>query len=110
MVNYNQQEQNILLYQLVGELYELVKSNLENSKFSELDAMTASILMQRHSNANEEHVAEWIEKCRQEHCGLLKKSSSTLIKRMLKSFRSALMQSVTVVNANNVTINKNYPK
>jgi hypothetical protein len=110
MVDHKNQEQSILLHQLVGQLYELIKSNLDNSKFSELDAMMISILMQRHSNADEEHVAEWIEKCRQEHRELLKKSSSALIKRVLKSFQYALMQSVTVVNANNVTINKNYPK
>ena len=110
MVNHKEQEQSILLHQLVGQLYELVESNLENSRFNEIDAMMVSILMQRHSNGDEEHVTQWIEKCRQKHVDLLKENSSALIEKVFKSFRSALTQSVTIVKANSVTINKNYRK
>ena len=109
MENHENQEAGKLLYEIVGYLYEIVRTNIENSKFSENDAMSAAILMQRHSRAEDKQVQEWIRRCRKENHKLFKESSSVLLKKINKSLVEALSQSVTVVKATNVTINKNYP-
>jgi hypothetical protein len=104
----NEHDHSKLLYELVGMLYELVSTNLENSKFSDLDVMMVSILMQRCGHEDEKQVSGWIDRCKKEHGKLLDESSPNLAKKVYKSLHSALSQSVTIVKANNVTINKNY--
>ena len=103
-------EKNKLLYEMVGMLYEIVNSDTEYSKFTETDAMIASILMQRHGNNDENSISEWITKCRIVHSELLDESSLILLKKVRKSLKAALEKSVTIVKANNVTISKNYSK
>lgn len=103
-------ENDKLLYEMVGMLYEIINADTELSKFTESDAMIASVLMLRHGNKEENSVSEWIAKCSKKHPGLLDESSFELLKKVSKSFKAALVQSVTIVKANNVTLSKNYSK